>query len=51
MRDLYAVKRGIYKVITPYEEWINSGLKLPINIEYGEDIKIELPFNEICFLY
>ena len=50
MRELCSVKRGIYKVFSSYELRIDSGLKLPINIEYGEDIKIELPFNETCFL-
>lgn len=50
MRELYAIRRGIYRVFYPNEMRIDSGLQLPINIEYGGDIKIELPFNETCFL-
>ena len=50
MRELYAIRRGIYKVFSPKEMRIDSGLKLPINIEYGDEINIELPFNESCFL-
>ena len=50
MRELYAVKRGIFRIFYPYELRIDSGLELPINIEYGGDINIELPFNKDCFL-
>ena len=50
MRELYAVRKGIYGVFFPNEIRIDSGLELPMTIEYGGDIKIELPFNETCFL-
>ena len=50
IRELYAIRRGVYRLFFPNELRINSGLELPINIEYGDDIKIELPFNETCFL-
>ena len=50
IRELYAIRKGVYRLFFPNELRIDSGLELPINIEYSGDVKMELPFNKTCFL-
>ena len=50
MRELYAIRKGIYRVFSPNEMRIDTKLELPKKIEYGDDLKIKLPFNRNCFL-
>lgn len=50
MRELYAIRKGIPRIFNSNEMRIDTKLELPKKIEYGDDLRIKLPFNENCFL-